>query len=305
MKIYFQRIFLFFIIFLFPLVGSSLTFSLPAEDDDVIGYIQTAIVRRGETVGGIVRKYHVGFLELLEANPQVNFNRLRSGTKLIIPTRYILPQAFREGIIINLAELRLYYFPPNRSVVITFPIGIGREGEETPVVKTRIIEKRENPTWYPTQDTREKELLRGVILPPFIEPGPLNPLGDYAMRLAVRKYLIHGTNDPGGVGLRISGGCIRMYPEDIEQLYAMAGIGTSVNIVNQPIKLGWEDGTLYAEAHVPTHKKYGREEETLRPMSKMLMSEIRGFNVEIDWNRALAVAEQQQGIPIDVGRMIY
>jgi L,D-transpeptidase ErfK/SrfK len=293
---------LFLVVLFFPLISSALSFLMPKGDNDLIGYIQTAVVQRGESINSLARKYNVGFLELLEANPKVDFNYLRSGTKLIIPTKYVLPNAPHKDIVINLAELRLYYFLPNRSVVTTYPIGIGREGDETPVIETSILEKIVNPTWYPTEDTRKKELLRGIVLPEFIEPGPNNPLGKYAMRLKIWNYLIHGTNDPGGVGLRISGGCIRMYPEDVEKLFSMIKIGTPVNIVNQPIKLGWHEGVLYAESHVPMHLKKSKAEDTLTSMSEVLSSYTQRFSAEVDWNLALAVAEAQEGLPEKIGR---
>ena len=301
---YTQRLVLLLILSILPSVLFALTFSLPKSNNNIVGNVKTITMPYGEDITDIGQKYQVGYFEFLEANPDSDLDNLFAGTKLVVPTRYILPSALHKGVVINLAELRLYYYPPGGAEVMTFPIGIGRKGELTPLMKTKIIDKREDPIWTPTALTRQQELEKGIVLPRFIEAGPQNPLGKFSMRLGFNTYLIHGTNDPSGVGIRSSGGCIRMYPNDISKLFPLINVGTSVNVVNQPFKAGWRGNTLYLEAHVPIGHKRGKALDVLTPVVQAIMQMAKKRqHVEINWEKAMTVADQQRGIPEPIGHL--
>jgi len=292
-----------FIIAFFSISAHALTFSLPSGDNAVVGKNQQATVEFNEDVTDIGQKYDVGYLELTDANPHVDFNHLRVGQKLVIPTRFILPNAPRKGIVVNVSELRLYYYPPNQQVVMTYPVGIGREEAVTPLTKTYISSKKEHPEWIPTDQTRREAIAKGIILPNVVEAGPDNPLGDYAMRMGMKSYLIHGTNDPSGVGIRSSAGCIRMYPEDVKELFPVVPINTAVNIIDQPYKLGWNRDHLDMEVHIPLEYKDKPVPDTIAPIVDQIKPYIKGTDhAEIDWDRALRVMRGRRGIPEYVGR---
>jgi L,D-transpeptidase ErfK/SrfK len=279
------------------------------KEDTVVGKTLETVVKPGQDITDIGLKYDVGYFEFLESNPNENLRRLNPGTRLIVPTQYILPAASRKGIVINVAELRLYYYPTKDDLdsdleddhVMTFPIGIGRQGDETPLIKSKIISKKENPAWRPTAKALKESLERGIVLPKVIEPGPQNPLGDYAMRLSSRSYLIHGTNDASGVGLRSSAGCIRMYPEDAKLLFSLVKIGTPVNIVDQPFKIGWIGNKLYLEVHIPLEHKGEKPQDILEPVVALIMDNIKVRRAEINWEKAFVVIKEQKGIPEVIG----
>jgi len=226
----------------------ALTYTIK-KDSDIVGEVQTATVLPGESLADIGRKFDVGIYEMLASNPSLHPKRPRSGSKVVVPSQFILPTAQRQELVINLAEMRLYYFHKDGNMVSTHPIGIGREEWETPVGQGTIIQKTKDPTWRPPASIRHWYEEHEMYLPEIVPPGPKNPLGKYAMRLSIPGYLIHGTNRPSGIGLRTSSGCIRMYPEDIESLYYKIPLGTSVRIVNKPYKIGKHYGKLYLEAH--------------------------------------------------------
>ncbi len=293
------------------------------EGDEVFGEVQIVEARFEDTFVGLARTYNVGFEELKQANPGVDAWLPGAGTKITIPSRYVLPRAAQQGIVVNVAELRLYYFPadskpppegvaPGSRRVITHPISIGRLDWSTPLGVTKVTGKVVNPSWYPPQSIRDEHAARNDVLPRIVPPGPENPLGKHAMRLALGSYLIHGTNKPSGVGMRVTHGCIRMFPEDIEALYKTVPVGTSVNIVNQPVKLGWTaDGTLYLEAHPALHESnfdgesVASDAEADEPVQESpLTSLMRAYiaatdqrRVELDWNAAERVAQGGSGIP--------
>ena len=294
------------------------------EGDEVFGEVQVVEARFEDTFVSLARTYNVGFEELKQANPGVDAWLPGAGTKIKIPTLYVLPRAPHRGIIVNVAELRLYYFPADSKPppegapagaqrVITHPISIGRLDWSTPLGVTSITGKVSNPSWYPPQSIREEHAARNDLLPRIVPPGPDNPLGKHAMRLALGSYLIHGTNKPSGVGMRVTHGCIRMFPEDIEALYKTVPVGTSVNIVNQPVKLGWTaDGTLYLEAHPALHESNfdGEsvaddvaaaaepvQESPLTSLMRAYVAATEERRVALDWNAAERVAQSTSGIP--------
>ncbi len=198
----------------------------------------------------------MGYEEIIAANPGVDPWLPGAGKEILIPSRYILPDAPRAGVVVNLPEHRLYYYPPvkqgERPVVRTYPISTGKMDWKTPLGMTRIVSKQTKPNWYPPQSVlAEHEAQRRPPLPKVVPPGPDNPLGEHVLRLAMPggAYLIHGTNRPAGVGMQVTHGCIRMFPEDIAELYGLVPVNTKVNLIDQPTKVGWLRGTLYIERH--------------------------------------------------------
>ena len=221
----------------------------------VFGELQIIEAQYEDTFVDIARVYNLGYDEIVEANPGIDPWLPGEGTPILLPTRFILPDAPREGIVINIASKRLFYFEPEDEAgvraVMTFPIGIGREGTATPLGETTVTAKGRDPVWWPTASIRREYAAEGNPLPAQVPPGPDNPLGRYVLKLGMPSYLIHGTNRPAGVGMRVSHGCVRLFPENIEHLYELAPIGTKVTIVNQPHLLGWHDEELLFEAHAP------------------------------------------------------
>ncbi|PWY32649.1 L,D-transpeptidase family protein [Vibrio vulnificus] len=275
------------------------TYDLPAEGSRLIGRIQHHVVEKGETMANIAKQYDVGFLALMAANKGVDPFLPQEGYVLSIPSEMVLPPVEYQGIVINLAELRLYYFEPELGKVHVFPVGIGRVGRDTPEMVTSIREKRPNPTWTPPASIRKEYREKGIELPKIIPAGPDNPLGEYALRLAYGSgdYLIHGTNKDFGIGLRVSTGCIRMEPKDIEWLFSQVDKGQRVKIINQPVKVSLEPGRIvYLEAHEPLTRSNGVQDELVVP-------------IELDWwlselnlndSKAKAVIAAQNGVPVEV-----
>ncbi|MDX1515366.1 MAG: L,D-transpeptidase family protein [Woeseiaceae bacterium] len=232
-------------------------------DESVLGEPQVVFARERDTLSDFARAYGLGYDELLAANPHVDPWLPGGGTPILLPTQFVLPPVAREGIVLNIASKRLFYFPQDtvlrepvtgdvvQQTVLTFPIGIGRVGWETPLGETAVVSKAKDPTWWVPWSVRQEHAELGDPLPAVVPPGPDNPLGTRVLKLEMPGYLIHGTNQPAGVGMRVSHGCVRLYPENIELLYELVGIGEKVTIVNEPYLLGKIDGRLYFEAHPP------------------------------------------------------
>lgn len=233
--------------------ASAIDYIRPPDDIDVFGQVFTIKAQHNETLLDIGRNYGIGFNEMKQANPGIDMWVPGNGTEITIPSQYIIPPVPREGVVLNVAEMRLYYFPKakkgQKPIIMTFPVSVGRQDWDTPIGSTKIVAKVKNPSWYPPKSIREEHAADGDELPLRVPPGPDNPLGDYAMRLGISGYLIHGTNRPSGVGMRVTHGCIRMFPEDIEYFFSKVPKGTKVTIVNYPYKAGWLADTLYLEAH--------------------------------------------------------
>lgn len=284
----------------------ALSFPLPPKGSDVIGQVQNIRLQSGETLTDVVRQNDIGYYELIEANPQLNPSHLMNGTPIIIPTRYVLPNAPREGIIINLAELRIYYYPKDSNQVFTYPIGIGRQGWDTPTGQYKIVEKIENPEWHVPKSIAEDNFKRyGIVLPEIMPAGPDNPLGNYAMRLNIPSYLIHGTVEPASVGRRVSAGCIRMLPEDVESLFQIVPQGTKVTIVNQPYKIGWDGDNLVMESHKPLsemRKEYAENIQSLWIQAIDSFIASQKAQTTLNWDLIDSVAKAQTGIPVDIGQ---
>ena len=228
-------------------------YDLPPDGYDVIGAVSTTVARYEDTLVEIARRHGLGYHDIVKANPDVDVWLPGEGTRIVLPTRFVLPPGPREGLVLNLAEYRMYYYPetaPGETpVVMTYPMSIGRQDWETPIGLTKVIAKAVNPTWYPPKSVREEHAAEGRPLPAVVPPGPDNPLGAFAMRLSLPGYLIHSTNRPAGVGMRVTHGCIRMFPEDIEFLFSKIDVKTPVRIINAPVKLGWSGDELVIEVH--------------------------------------------------------
>jgi len=292
------------------------TFIRPPADVDVIGEIRFAKARRDETLLDIARTHDIGQNEILLANPAVDRWLPEDGAMVKLPTRYVLPDAERRGLVLNLPEMRLYYFPDPKAgevpVVITHPVSVGRMDWETPLGVTKIVSKTLDPTWTPPQSLREEALADGRILPDVVPAGPDNPLGRYAMRLGIPGYLIHSTNKPYGVGMRVTHGCVRMYPEDIAALFDNIPTGTRVQIVNQPIKLGWLAGSLFLELHPPLDEDAEKYDNLMQSVLDAVADFISGHADMIEANtsktlslsgRALRQAvEENNGIPVMISK---
>ncbi|PSU36168.1 L,D-transpeptidase family protein [Photobacterium lutimaris] len=273
----------------------------PDDDSKLVGVMEYYQVIKGDSLLDIANRYNVGLLQLMAANPGVDPFLPTPGSLLTIPMQLVLPNAKRLGIVINLAELRLYYFPKNSDKMYVFPIGIGRIGRETPKMTTSISQMTEGPTWTPTANIRkEYREKHNIELPAVVPAGPENPLGEYAMRLAYGsgQYLIHGTNKDFGIGMRVSSGCIRMNPWDVEWLFSQVSRGTRVQIINQPLKHTVEpDGSLYVEVHEPlsrSEKQMGEFKSVKAPDS--LLAEVAGSD-EGYQNLEVALLKQS-GVPL-------
>lgn len=280
--------------------SSALIFPLQ-PGQDVVGKVQTAEVQQGDDFYKMAQRYDMGYYELMAANPGVDTEHPSPGTVIVIPSQFVLPPVARKGIVINQPEMRIYYFPPDGQTVMTFPIGIGREGPDTvtPEGILTIIQKRANPSWTVPKSIKAARASEGIDLPDVMPPGPDNPLGKFMMRLSNYTYLIHGTNDPTGVGQRSSSGCIRLYPEDIETLFRTTPTGTQVHIINMPYKAGWRSGQLYLEAHLPLPEQQRILQGSLEPAQQVINAALRRNNgrANVDWGKATHVARDETGVP--------
>ncbi|WP_299314371.1 L,D-transpeptidase family protein [uncultured Halomonas sp.] len=273
-------------------------FPLP-ETGSVIGESYTVTVQEGDTLVDLARTHNVGYEEIRMANPEVSIWAPFAGTEVTIPNRHILPDAEREGIVINLSEMRLYYYSAP-GMVESYPISVGRDGFSTPVGVTRTTVKVKDPHWSPPRSMRAEAAARGEPPPAVVPPGPDNPLGRHAILLGIPSYLIHGTNMPDGVGMRVSRGCIRMFPEDIESLYERVPSGTRVNIIDQPFKAGWsDDGVLYAQSFPPLEEN----EASFEPLLNAVEVVARAFGDEqppVDYARLRTLIEQPDGLIVSL-----
>lgn len=268
---------------------------------DVIGSLSHYTVRKGDTLYSIARRYDIGIVELLAANPGTDPWTPEEGLTLTLPTIHILPEP-REGIVLNLSELRLFYFAGDETVM-SFPVGIGRDGWVTPLGVTSVVKKRRNPVWIPPASIREED----PALPEMVPAGPDNPMGLYALNLGWVNYAIHGTNRPYGIGKRSSHGCIRLYPEDIEVLFNAVAVGTPVTVIDVPFKLGWRDETLLLEV-TPTQDQSDRIAEYKKPHPASIpeiydaIREVTAESMDIDWYAVDKAVADHNGIPVIIGK---
>ena len=272
--------------------------------ESVVGRTTVYVAGHEGTLLDIARRFRMGIAELRLANPGVDVWLPGEGTPIRIPTRFILPDAPRTGVVVNLPEMRIYHYPNDGSVVHTWPISIGRVGWETPLGKTTVVLKKALPTWYPPESVREDYALRGEILPRVVGPGPDNPLGSHALYLGLPAYLIHGTNKPYSIGLRVSYGCVRLYPEHIVELFDMVDAGTPVTLVHQGVKAGWAGNELYVEVHPTTGvaDEEGRPGMTEAVRALIAATPAGGLPPTLDWDRVEEALARANGVPVAVAR---
>jgi L,D-transpeptidase ErfK/SrfK len=277
--------------------------------DDVVGSVQVVQASKEDTLADIARRFNVGYEEIVRANPKVDPWLPGEGTEIVVPSQFILPDAPHTGLVINIPAMRIFYFPPakkgEKQVVFTHPIGIGKMGWKTPEGVTRITRRQKDPTWHVPVSVRKEHHENGDDLQPVIGPGPDNPLGRYAFYLEWPSYLIHGTNKPSGVGLRSSHGCMRLYPEDIEQFFNMIPVGTQVRVVNQPFVVGIHDGQLYLQPYDALEddtRDWKKSEQKLlaKSVSPRLQQQLQAHRQDIDWNRVTALSQSPRGIPVRI-----
>jgi L,D-transpeptidase ErfK/SrfK len=308
---------------LLSLCFSELAYSLEIFDVEknstVVGELKTILVSEDETVADLAIRYETGFQDLLIANPNSHHWNPKANSKYLIPSMYILPQESYNGIILNLAELRLYFYIRGSDLyenikVLTYPVGIGRLDWKTPLGETFIESKVESPTWYPPKSIILEHKERGEILPRVVKAGPDNPLGKYVMKLNVDGgYLLHGTNKKHGIGMMVSHGCIRLRNEDIETIFYNAPVGTKVKIINQPIKLGVYKNFLYMEVHAFNKKEVysNNQKNTLTtdnihmPVELVMDFSEKNPSFSINWKKVFKTFEESNGIPTIIGKKSY
>jgi len=299
---------------------AALEFPLPPPGEDVVGQVQVIKAQYEDSFADLGETYELGYSEMVAANPGVDawlpVKTKGEEADVVLPTQFVLPPGKREGIVINLAEYRLYYYPKGRDVVYTFPLGIGREGWGSPLGQTKITAKTPNPTWTPPASIKAEHAKNGDPLPNVVPAGPDNPLGPFKFTLGMPGYLIHGSNAKFGIGTGTSHGCFRMLNKNVLEMSQMVPVGTPVRIINEPYKIGFSNGRVYLEVHEPLNVKDGSlvaksDKSHLTPED--LQNKYAGFinfllkhkelenSIQIDKDKAFAVVGAETGIPQEIG----
>ncbi len=280
----------------------ALELPLPPPGEDIVGQVQVIKAKYEDTFADLGKANDLGYTEMVAANPGVDAWLPGEGSEVILPTRFILPAGPREGIVINLAEYRLYYFPKGRNVVYTYPLGIGREGWGSPITNTSIIAKTPNPAWYPPKSIREEHAAEGDPLPTVVAAGPNNPLGPFKFTLGTPGYLIHGSNKKFGIGMRVSHGCFRMLNNNVLELAGMAPVGTKLRIINEPYKFGVSGGKIYLEAHTPLddHGEASLVDKHTAVINALLKRDDLVGHLRLDWDVVREVVAAEDGLPIEI-----
>ena len=277
-------------------------FVLESPQQAIVGEPQIVFADDEDTFSDLAREYGLGYDELVAANPGIDPWLPGEGTPVLLPTQYILPDVAHAGIVLNIANKRLFYFPKvadgERQTVLTYPIGIGRVGWETPLGSSTVVSKARDPQWYVPASVRQEHAEQGDPLPSVVPPGPDNPLGTRVLKLGIPGYLIHGTNQPYGVGMRVSHGCVRLYPENIEHLYDMVDVGEPVAIVNQPYLVAWHDGAVYFEAHVPLEDDDVHAQQRLADALGEVENLASEHQVRFSMEQMRASAHEHLGVPV-------
>ena len=280
----------------------ALELPLPPPGEDIVGQVQVIKAKYEDTFADLGKANDLGYTEMVAANPGVDAWLPGEGSDVILPTRFILPAGPREGIVINLAEYRMYYFPKGRNVVYTYPLGIGREGWGSPITNTSITAKTPNPAWYPPKSIREEHAAEGDPLPTVVAPGPNNPLGPFKFTLGTPGYLIHGSNKKFGIGMRVSHGCFRMLNNNVLELAGMAPVGTKLRIINEPYKFGVSGGKVYLEAHAPLddHGEPSLVDKHTAVINALLKRDDLVNQLRLDWDVVREVVAAEDGLPIEI-----
>jgi L,D-transpeptidase ErfK/SrfK len=272
------------------------------ENGDLVGKLQTIGAKSEETLLDIARAHDIGQEEIVQANPGIDRWLPGDGSIVTIPSWHVLPAAPRSDLVLNLPEMRLYAFTDKGKIVHTYPVSVGRMDWKTPLGESRIVRKQKDPAWYPPDSVRQEAAEDGKEMPDMVPPGPDNPLGEYALRLNLPGYLIHGTNKPYGVGMRVTHGCIRLLPEDIEELFGKVKTGTRVRLVNQSVKLGWDHETLYMEVHPPLEEDQDARDNLLRYALELVYSELEKRPAVLLGRELHRAVEEQSGMPVAISR---
>jgi L,D-transpeptidase ErfK/SrfK len=286
-----------------PVLAAADTFVI-VPDVQLVGEVATVAASQDETLTDIARVHGLGYEEIVWANRSVDIWLPGEGTAVTLPKKFVLPGSSREGIVVNVAEYRLYHYhwQNGQPMVSTFPISIGRMDWSTPIGRWAVTATQKDPAWYPPEAIRKEHLEDGRgELATMEPPGPDNPLGRYAMRLSASGYLIHGTNRPVGVGMQVTHGCIRMYPEDIERLYPQIPVNTPVTIMNQPYKFGWSGNDLYLEVHPPLEDDRMTRDREMTALTEQYVLLTRDRPAQIDWQAVEEAYRRRDGIPVLVG----
>lgn len=284
-----------------PTKSKAKTAPATASYPDIIGDLRTVMTRREDTLVDLARDNRLGYTEMIAANQGIDPWLPGENVMIVMPEAHILPRAPRKGIVLNLADQRLYKFLADGEVW-TAPVGIGSDGWKTPIGSTRVTRKKANPSWYVPASIRKED----PTLPKVVRPGPHNPLGQHAVYLGWPAYLLHGTHRPLGVGRRVSHGCVRLYPEDIKSLYETVRIGTDVTVVDQPVKFGWQNGMLYIEAH--TSQAQADVLEATGKFPHEHPAELEFFAIDaagdaadrLDWDAIRQAITERTGLPAPI-----
>ena len=319
-----------------PCAAMAEAYTLPDDGNSVVGQLGEVKASSEETLLDVARRHGLGYEDIVRANAAVDAWVPEDGAGVVLATQFVLPDTVRRGLVLNLAEYRLYYYRPDGGgsdsapVVVTFPMSIGRMDWETPLGLAHITQKAKNPSWYPPESVRKEHADDGDPLPAVVPPGPQNPLGRHALRLSRPGYLIHGTNKAAGVGMRVTHGCLRLFPEDIEALFAEVAVGTEVRIIDQPVKAGWLDDTLLLEVHPSLESDAAGDEAAEAPgdeppatantaapsvdaettahglteVTRAIVNATEERRADIDWALAEQVFNRAEGVPVVVGRSL-
>lgn len=275
-------------------------FELP-DGENMVGTIAAINTRENDALPDIARHFGLGYNDINIANSAVSPWTPAPGSRVLLPSQFILPDSPHKGIALNLANMRLFYYPKKQlGKVYTYPVGIGRQGWNTPMGLTSIVAKDANPSWTVPESIHREHAEKGDSLPKVVGAGPDNPLGLYAMRLGIPGYLIHGTNKPYGIGMQISHGCVQLYPEDIEVLFKKATVGMPVRIIHQPYLTAWHQDMLYLEAHEPL-PKWAKDKTRLKKQVVQQLHEVSAKkSVTVDWEKVDRILQRADGIPTPV-----
>jgi L,D-transpeptidase ErfK/SrfK len=272
---------------------------------DLVGELVLGSSLQGDTISDMARAYDQGYSEMRWANPTIDPWLPGEETEILIPGLYVLPHGSKSGIVINVPEMRLYFYPATTEhqapVVSTYPISIGRQQWTTPHGVTKIVEKVKDPTWYPPASIRKEHAAEGDLLPEIVPAGPDNPLGAYKMRLGLPGYLIHGTNKPYGIGMRVTHGCVRMYPKDVEVMFNSVSLGTLVHIVNQPFKVGLAHDQVFLEVHPHLEEDAYIFRDQFSHVVELIVARTAGYQVHLNWTALRESIRDKNGVPTAVG----
>ncbi|OAI49918.1 hypothetical protein AYO45_06795 [Gammaproteobacteria bacterium SCGC AG-212-F23] len=278
------------------------TYSLPAPGNDIVGEVRYVSASSGETLLTVAQRNGIGVNQIMTSNPGMDLTTpLGSGTTVRIPAEFILPAISHRGIVINLPEMRMYYYPGD-GTVRTYPVGIGRVGKTIPIQRTAVARKALNPTWTPPKDIRDWNAEQGITLPASMPAGPDNPLGPYAIYLRIPTFLIHSTIFPESIGKRASFGCIRMNEGDIKEFFPDMRAGLPVDIIDLPIKVGWYGNRVYLEAHPPLEERSHLSHASLNGVVRMIENTLpKNRMIMIDWQLVAHLVEDPDGVPHEIG----